>query len=484
MRGEQQQRTVRGSSRTFARLSAAGFALGAAGVALQAVTGAELPRPVPPGVVVLAVASAVTARFRWRWIHVGSASVAVLALLNVLGPRGSGALRGGEGFGVATGKCMLLVGAGTALISSVLSILASTVRTVGAPSSVNYRHERGTVWPRRFQIVGLLVLAPVCAEYLAAYDDSTGAPLQLLGGLSIFIPLYGAPALLIREISQRAGLGWTGILLLSAAFGLAQAGAVDQSLFSDDYRSIASWDDALRGTYVAPLGLSVYNVLNFVGGHMIYSICAPIALVEAFRPSHHRVPWLNPWPLGVTAALYLAASALVLNDSLTNESSHASTGEVVGTLVVVGLLVLGAFAFGSRGPDRSGRPTARVRTTFAFALVVALVYGLAPTTWPGVAVSASALVFGGALVLGAARSAGWNPQHVVAIASAAVLTRAVLAFTYFPVIGDVSALRKYGHNTVFLIAMAALCLLASQAADPGQSRPLRSGSARATGRDE
>ncbi|MFC7740530.1 hypothetical protein ACFQXA_05500 [Nocardiopsis composta] len=48
-------------------------------------------------------------------------------------------------------------------------------------------------------LLGLMVLSPVCAEYLSAYDDSTGNPAALLGALIIFVPLYGAPALLIRR---------------------------------------------------------------------------------------------------------------------------------------------------------------------------------------------------------------------------------------------------------------------------------------------
>ena len=113
------------------------------------------------------------------------------------------------------------------------------------------------------------------------YADSTGRPLQLLGNLVVFVPLYGCPALLIRELARRARLGWVGIVPLGAAFGLVQAGVVDQSLFSTDYRQIAGWDVSYRATLIAPLGVSAANFLNFVGGHLVFSICAPIALVEA-----------------------------------------------------------------------------------------------------------------------------------------------------------------------------------------------------------
>jgi hypothetical protein len=312
------------------------------------------------------------------------------------------------------------------------------------------------------------VLAPVCAEYLSAYDDSTGDLIRLVGGLVIFIPLYGAPALLIREVCRRADLGWTGILLLATAFGLIEAGLVDQSLFSLDYRGIESWDASLRGTFVAPLGLSAYNVLNFIGGHVFYSICAPIGLVEAFRPSHFRRPWLSRRALGVVAVLYLAASYLVLRDSLKTESWHASTGQLIGSGVVVALLVLAAFVLGRRRVARSERPAPRVLTVFLSAVLVAVIYNMAFETWAGVAVVISVLVPSAALLHRASRSRDWSPQHVATLAAAALLTRAVLAFTYFPVIGDVSALRKYGHNTVLLIAVLAISVLAFRAAKPTQ----------------
>ena len=91
--------------------------------------------------------------------------------------------------------------------------------------------------------LGLFVLAPVCAEYLWGYDDSTGHPGTLLGNLIVFSPLYGAPALLIRELARRRELGWPGLLLLAAAFGVVQAAIVDQSMWSTDYRDIPYWED-------------------------------------------------------------------------------------------------------------------------------------------------------------------------------------------------------------------------------------------------
>jgi hypothetical protein len=45
---------------------------------------------------------------------------------------------------------------------------------------------------------------------VAAYDDSTGDLVRLVAGLLILSPLYGAPALLIREVCRRADPGRGG----------------------------------------------------------------------------------------------------------------------------------------------------------------------------------------------------------------------------------------------------------------------------------
>ncbi|SNR42784.1 hypothetical protein [Actinomadura mexicana] len=46
--------------------------------------------------------------------------------------------------------------------------------------------------------------------------------------------LVVAVAVLIREAARRTGRGWPTIVLLGAAFGLVQAGLIDQSLFNPD----------------------------------------------------------------------------------------------------------------------------------------------------------------------------------------------------------------------------------------------------------
>ena len=146
-----------------------------------------------------------------------------------------------------------------------------------------------------------------------------------------------------------AGRGWPTILTLSFAAGLIQAGLIDQSLFNPDYRGIPYWADLREPTYLPGLGFSAYMLLGFVGGHMIQSFAAPIAIVESLSPDLGRRPWLR-WPgLVIMALLYLAAAYFVLADQAKTEGFVASGPQLIGSAIVV----VGA---GDRGLRRAEAP--------------------------------------------------------------------------------------------------------------------------------
>ena len=46
---------------------------------------------------------------------------------------------------------------------------------------------------RWLPVLSVLLLSPVCAEYLSAYDVSAASLLTMAGGLVVLAPLYGAP---------------------------------------------------------------------------------------------------------------------------------------------------------------------------------------------------------------------------------------------------------------------------------------------------
>ncbi|MFE2186610.1 hypothetical protein [Streptomyces sp. NPDC059455] len=149
-------------------------------------------------------------------------------------------------------------------------------------------------------MAGLLVLSPISAEYLIGYGESTGRPLELLAGLLILAPLYGTVAVLIREITRRTGRGWPTILLLSAAFGVIQAGLIDQTLFDNEVDADGpDWATQALVTLIPGLGVDAASLLNYVGGHVIWSFAAPIAVVESCAPRIANRRWLGPVGVGV-----------------------------------------------------------------------------------------------------------------------------------------------------------------------------------------
>jgi hypothetical protein len=321
--------------------------------------------------------------------------------------------------------------------------------------------------------VGLFVLAPVCAEYLWGYDDSTGHPATLVGNLIVFSPLYGAPALLVRELARRRGLGWPGILLLAAAFGVVQAAIVDQSMWSTDYRDIPYWQDMSVPTYVEPIGLSLYLALSFVGGHVILSIGSPIALVESLVPRRRGEPWLGPVVVWVVVLLYAAASALVLKDAYDTGEASATWGQLLGAAAAACALVVAALVVGSR--PALIRPGAVPRPLAVWCAAAAAMTAWV-AIWPtriGTALVA-ALALGTVLVVRRWSHRGdWGQAHVLALASGAVVAAGCFAFLTTP-LGDPTATEKYGHNVALLTLVAMLSWWAARRVGVGPvSEPVR-----------
>lgn len=420
--------------------------------------GGEVARStVPPGLVILPLALLVPIIFRGMW---GSAlplaaSIALLAMIAVDGlPRGE--LPGGTGTAAAAGQWLQIVGLVVAAIASLAGLREGRAYRDPVLRKAPLPPERVGIWRL---VVLLLVLAPVCAEYLAAYDHSTGDALALLAGLLIFVPLYGAPALLIREVGRRVGIPWAGMLMMGAAFGVLQAGIVDQSLFSDSYRGLEEWETLRGESYIPVLGFSLHQLVNFVGGHAIYSICAPIVLVEALRPGMRRKPWLGTTGVLVAAALYATASWLVLRDHLVTEADHASTMQLVGSGVVVVVLTVVALLTGSMGRRQVERRAPSAGAVFVAAFVAACALELLPAGWLGSAGAAAVLIAIGSALLAWSRRRAWGLPQEVGAASGFVLSRALLAFTYFPIFGEVEVVPKFVHNGVLLAGIALICMV-------------------------
>lgn len=301
-------------------------------------------------------------------------------------------------------------------------------------------------------VVLVLLLAPVTAEYLIGYDDIIGSPGTLLFGIIFFAPLYGAPAVLIRELARRRDAGWPAILLMATAFGLVQAGLVDQSLFDPSYRDISYWDSLRDPTFLGPLGTSAYMLVTFVGGHVLGSMAAPIALAESWQADRHT-PWLRTRGLWVMGALWAAGSAFVLGDQLGSTSARITWGQGLGTAAVAVLLVVVALNL-SAHPARSGSvPPPWVVLLGGTALLV--MRNVVLTGWPSTLVAAGSIAAALVLLGRWGRSPQWTGVHAVAAVTAVLLSIGVPAFFTDP-LGDVPLVQQLVTNATLLLLVLAV----------------------------
>ncbi|MFI9556955.1 hypothetical protein [Nonomuraea endophytica] len=73
---------------------------------------------------------------------------------------------------------------------------------------------------------------------------------------------------------------------------MLQPGLIGQAMFNPSYRDISYLAAMLEPTYVPQLGIGAYL-------HVVFSVCAPTAVVESFmRPERRTTPWLGwlGWP--------------------------------------------------------------------------------------------------------------------------------------------------------------------------------------------
>jgi hypothetical protein len=165
--------------------------------------------------------------------------------------------------------------------------------------------------------------------------------------------MYGGGALLIREVARRAGRGWPTMLLLAVAYGVLQPGLLDQSLFNPSYEGY----DFQSAAHVPALGISAHWATTFVGGHAVWSIAVPIAVVETLVPERRTTPWLGRAGLTVTVVVFLLGATVIFRDQ--TEQFLATVPQMAGTAAATTALIAAAFAVGRRPRAPVDRPAPR-----------------------------------------------------------------------------------------------------------------------------
>jgi hypothetical protein len=305
----------------------------------------------------------------------------------------------------------------------------------------------------------LFFLAPLVGEYLLG-----NVSIVEIRALPVLALLYGSGALLIREMARRTGRGWPTMLVLGLAYGLIEAGLIDQTLFSPPELTTGEVGAA---TYVPALGFSVSNLLTFVVGHSVWSIGVPIAMVEALAPGRRTTPWLGRYGLAVAGVLYLLGAAVIFRYMQTESGGFLAPTPALATVAAVSAGLIGlAFAVGARSRPTIERPAPRPRLVAVVAFAAYFLLGWRSETWSGVAFGVVVVIAMAALVARWSRRQGWNAAHQLALAGAALLHQAVNGFILTQLYGRQGTIHIIG-NVVFAIGAVALLLAAIRAVRRG-----------------
>jgi hypothetical protein len=182
------------------------------------------------------------------------------------------------------------------------------------------------IWPA----IALVIVGPITAEYLLG--SLSIAQLQAL----LFIgPMYGFGVLLVREIARQTGRGWPTIVALGFIYAVLEEGIGDQTLFNRDFYNMHLLDYG----FIPALGMASPYTILVLSLHVIWSICAPIGLVELLFAQRRTEPWLGRIGLGVTGVLYLVGLAMLTVYFLGIFSAMPFQYGIVALMLAAGLAV-------------------------------------------------------------------------------------------------------------------------------------------------
>ncbi|MEV4115662.1 hypothetical protein [Nonomuraea sp. NPDC049695] len=195
----------------------------------------------------------------------------------------------------------------------------------------------------RWAALLLAVLTPVVAEFTLG-----NPPLRQAYLLLLWVPIYGAGAVLVRELVRRAGRGWVAILLLGAAYGIVEEGLALQALTSPTLYGVAGWAPRVLGLN------SAYTELN-IPYHAVFSVALPILLLDLIFPGLRRRPYLGRVGLVISGVVFVLGAVLLrlMVTAVIDPGYQAPLAVVVGCLLAVALLAVIALRL---TPRRTGPP--------------------------------------------------------------------------------------------------------------------------------
>ncbi len=292
----------------------------------------------------------------------------------------------------------------------------------------------------------LVLVTPLVAEL------AFSTPLRMAWLVLLWLPIYGAGILLVRELVRRAGRGWPSILLLGFAYELVEDGIGLQALSSPHLYHAADW-----GARVFGLNLPYWE-LNAIY-HVVFSAAIPILLTDLMFPSHRDVPYLKTFGLVVTAIVALLGLGLLrISVPPSQDPGYvAPLWVLVGTVVavvVVGVIALKVLPRKVANVDRTSvkvppLPVLWIVGGVAAILALGLLFPFGGATQPSFTRGwwvLAPMVATAAVCVGAyvpirrwSAAAGWTDRHALALAGGALVGHSLVgsaaAHTTFDQVG-------------------------------------------------
>jgi len=150
----------------------------------------------------------------------------------------------------------------------------------------------------------LFLLPPIIGELLS----SSAPPAEFFNplGFVMLVLLYGGGAMLIRELTRRWGKGWPTVLLLGAAYGMAEEGLMVKSFFDPN------WEDlGLLGSYGRWFDVNWVWSLELTIFHAVFSIGIPILLVNLMFPAQRTEAWIGRRAFTALLILWIAEGVFI-----------------------------------------------------------------------------------------------------------------------------------------------------------------------------
>ncbi|WP_335986972.1 hypothetical protein [Glycomyces sp. MUSA5-2] len=307
----------------------------------------------------------------------------------------------------------------------------------------------------------LVAITPLIAELALG-----STPVRMAWLVLLWIPIYGAGVLLIRELAVRRGRGWPTILLLAVCYELLEDGIGLQALTSPHLYDAADWGARI-------LGFNVPYWFANTGYHAVFTVAIPIALTRLLFPSHRNRPYIGRFGLTSTA-IVMALGVLVLRVSVPPSEDpgyQAPLPFVIGCLAVV--LVVGVLALTAvPAPDRpvtdapvpgllSLALAAGLATLAFFALTFPAFGARQPAFTEGLwvllplAVAAAGIAWGYRTLLRWTDSRRWTDRHTLALIGGALVAHSVGGM----VIMAHNAVDRLGLAAIIAVTLLAVFLI-------------------------